>query len=149
MLPSRDVQIRPFEDADTPSVIALWREVLADSAPHNDPARTVRQKVREERDLFYVAVMGHSVVGTVMGGYDGHRGWVYALAVAPNYQRQGIASRLIAYLETRLVQRGCLKINLQVRSSNEQVIDFYEKLGYTVEDRISMGKRTYAAEAQD
>ena len=69
--------------------------------------------------------------------------FVYALAVAPAYQRQGVASRLVAELETALTRQGCLKINLQVRASNERVIAFYEKLGYAVEDRVSMGKRTY------
>lgn len=78
-----DVQIRSFQDGDTSSVIALWREVLPDAAPHNDPARVIRQKTAVERDLFYVAVVDSTVIGTVMGGYDGHRGWVYSLAVKP------------------------------------------------------------------
>ena len=128
-------------------MIALWGEVLSDSAPHNDPAQVIRQKTAVERDLFYVAVVESTVIGTVMGGYDGHRGWGYSLAVTPNYQRQGVGSALMAHLEAALVQRGCLKINLQVRASNEEVVAFYEKLGYNVEERVSMGKRMYDREA--
>lgn len=137
------MHIRPFQDGDTASVIALWREALPDSAPHNEPARVIHQKTSVERDLFFVAVVDSTVVGTVMGGYDGHRGWVYALAVAPAYRRQGVASALLTHLEAALAQRGCPKINLQVRSSNKEVVAFYEKLGYKVEERVSMGKRMY------
>lgn len=138
-----DVKIRSFQDDDTSSVIALWGEVLSDSAPHNDPAQIIHQKMGVERDLFYVAVVDSTVVGTVMGGYDGHRGWVYSLAVKPDHQRQGIASALVTHLEKVLVQRGCLKINLQIRASNDDVVAFYETCGYRAEERVSMGKRLY------
>ena len=137
------MRIRAFLDADSASVITLWNGVFPDSAPHNDPAMMIRQKVRQERDLFYVAVAEEDVIGTVMGGYDGHRGWVYSLAVSPACRRQGVASALMKHLEAALVERGCLKINLQVRAGNEAVIGFYEQLGYSVEQRVSMGKRTY------
>ena len=140
-----DVHIRAFDDADTSAVVALWNALLADDAPHNEPTRAIQLKREWERDLFYVAVAGQRVVGTVMGGYDGHRGWIYALAVAPEHQRQGVATRLVAALEAALMRQGCLKINLQVRTSNRQVIAFYENLGYAVEDRVSMGKKTYSA----
>ena len=137
------MNIRAFRDGDAASVIALWREVLPDSAPHNDPARVIRQKIGVERDLFYVAVVEPKIIGTVMGGYDGHRGWVYSLAVTPDYQRRGVGRSLVAHLEAALVQRGCLKINLQVRASNKDVVAFYENCGYTIEERVSMGKRMY------
>jgi ribosomal protein S18 acetylase RimI-like enzyme len=137
------MKIRPYEDADEQAVIALWSEVLPDSAPHNDPATAIRKKLAVERDLFFVAVLGAAVVGTVMGGYDGHRGWVYSVAVDPQYQRRGIGGALVQRLEAALVERGCLKVNLQVRASNAGVIAFYAKLGYSVEERVSMGKRLY------
>ncbi|MBL7187804.1 MAG: GNAT family acetyltransferase [Phycisphaerae bacterium] len=140
------MQIRSFQDEDTSSVIALWREVLPDSAPHNDPATVIRQKTSVERNLFFVATVESTIVGTAMGGYDGHRGWIYSLAVTPTYQRQGVATALMAHLEEELVKRGCLKINLQVRASNEEVVAFYEKIGYKVEERVSMGKRMYDGE---
>jgi ribosomal protein S18 acetylase RimI-like enzyme len=135
--------IRPYEDSDEQAVIALWREVLPDSAPHNDPATALRKKLAVERDLLFVATVGEAVVGTVMGGYDGHRGWVYSVAVKPQHRRQGIGAALIRRLEAALAERSCLKVNLQVRASNPVVIAFYEKLGYAVEERISMGKQLY------
>jgi ribosomal protein S18 acetylase RimI-like enzyme len=137
------MHIRPYEDADKPAVIALWNEVLPDSAPHNDPATTIRKKLAVERDLFFVAVVEETVVGTILGGYDGHRGWVYAVAVHPQHRRRGIGAVLLRRLEAALAERGCLKVNLQVRASNAGVVAFYEKLGYAVEERVSMGKRLY------
>jgi hypothetical protein len=137
------MHIRPYQDSDRQDVIALWREALPDSAPHNDPATAIRKKLAEERDLFFVADVDGAVVGTVMGGYDGHRGWIYSVAVQPQFRRSGIGGALIRRLEEALSQRGCLKVNLQIRASNAQVIAFYEKLGYTVEERVSMGKRLY------
>lgn len=137
------MQIRPYEDADEQAVIALWSEDGIDSAPHNDPATVIRNKLAVERDLFLVAVVDDAVVGTVMGGYDGHRGWVYAVQVARSSRRKGIGSVLIRRLETLLAERGCLKVNLQVRATNAGVVAFYEQLGYSVEERVSMGKRLY------
>ena len=137
------MQVGPYEDVDEAAVIALWNEVLPDDAPHNDPATAIRNKLAVERDLFFVAVAGGAVVGTVLGGYDGHRGWVYSLAVKRPCQRQGVGTALVRRLEQALAGRGCLKVNLQVRSSNAGVVAFYEKLGYAVEPRVSMGKRLY------
>jgi ribosomal protein S18 acetylase RimI-like enzyme len=137
------VEIRPYEDADEPAVIALWNEERSDTAPHNDPATVIRKKLSVDRDLFLVAVVDGVVVGTVIGGYDGHRGWVYAVMVAQSTRRRGIGSALLHRLEELLAQRGCMKVNLQVRTSNAGVVAFYEELGYTVEERISMGKRLY------
>jgi ribosomal protein S18 acetylase RimI-like enzyme len=140
--------IRPYEDADEPGVIALWRALWPDSAPHNDPATSIRKKRAVEHEMFHVAVANGVVVGTVMGGYDGHRGWVYAVGVAPPQRGQGLGAALVRRLEADLLERGCLKINLQVRATNASVISFYEKLGYRVEEIVSMGKRTYDESAQ-
>ncbi|HZZ81126.1 MAG TPA: GNAT family acetyltransferase [Gemmataceae bacterium] len=137
------MQIRPYRDTDVADVIALWNEELADAAPHNDPATAIRKKLAVDRDLFLVAEMDGKIVGTVMGGYDGHRGWIYSVAVALSHRRQGIGSILIRHVEKLLTDRGCLKVNLQVRASNAGVVAFYQKLGYAVEERISMGKRLY------
>ena len=94
-----------------------------------------------QRQLFLVATLEGEIVGTAMGGYDGHRGWVYFMAVSPEYQRRGIGTTLVNDLESRLLNFGCTKLNLQVRASNQEVVDFYKGLGYEVEERISMGKR--------
>jgi len=87
-----------------------------------------------------VAILGEKLVGTTMGGYDGHRGWVYYVAVHPDHRRQGIGGSLLNRVEKDLVEIGCPKLNLQVRSSNHQLVLFYKRLGYEVEERISMAK---------
>jgi len=137
------MHIRVYEENDEQAVIALWNLVLPPNAPHNDPATNIRKKLAVKDDLFFIAALAERVVGTVMGGYDGHRGWIYSVAVDPTCQRQGIGSALLHHVEAALIQRGCLKINLQVRTSNTEVIAFYRKLGYAVEDIVSMGKRLY------
>lgn len=139
------MHVRPYRDADEAAVVALWNEALPPTAPHNQPATSLRMKREHDGyDLFYVAEVDGSVVGTVMGGYDGHRGWIYSVAVSPRHRHQGIGSALIRHLETALAGRGCLKINLQVRTTNAAVIAFYEQLGYGVEELVSMGKRLYS-----
>jgi ribosomal protein S18 acetylase RimI-like enzyme len=137
------MHIRPYEPGDERAVIALWTAIFADTAPHNDPAASIRNKVAAADGLFFVAEAVGAVVGTVMGGYDGHRGWVYSVAVDPAHRRHGVGTALIRHLEAVLAGRGCLKVNLQVRATNAGVVAFYERLGYAVEDRVSLGKRLY------
>jgi ribosomal protein S18 acetylase RimI-like enzyme len=132
--------IRPFEEADAESVTALWTIVFAYTAPHNDPATVIRNKLAVQRDLFFVALVDGVLVGTVMGGYDGHRGWIYSLAVDLRNRCRGIGTALMQRIERELAVRGCPKINLQVLATNTGTVEFYQKLGYIVEDRISMGK---------
>ncbi len=102
--------------------------------------KVVDEKARLEDGLFFVAVLGDRVVGTVMAGYDGHRGWVYRLAVSPEQRGKGIAGRLVRRAESALAALGCGKVNLQVRAGNEAVVGFYRSLGYEVEERVSLGK---------
>ena len=135
------MEIRPFRESDRALVVALWDEVFPNPAPHNEPHGAIDRKMAVDDGLLFVAVDASLVVGTVMGGYDGHRGWVYSVAVAPAHRRRGIGAALMRYLETELARRGCLKINLQVRAGNDGVIDFYDKLEYQVEDRVSLVKR--------
>lgn len=137
------VRIRRYLDQDEAAVTALWREALADAAPHNDPATSLRKKAEFGDDLLFVADIGGVSVGTVMGGYDGHRGWVYSVAVAEAHRRRGVGTALVRRLESALAELGCLKVNLQVRASNAGVLAFYERLGYLAEERLSMGKRLY------
>jgi ribosomal protein S18 acetylase RimI-like enzyme len=134
------MEIRVFQECDQQEVIALWAKVFAYPEPRNDPAAVIRQKVAVQRDLFFVAVADGKVVGTVMGGYDGHRGWIYSLAVDPAHRRQKLGAALVTHVERALQQLGCPKINLQVLPSNAATVEFYAKLGYRVEERISMGK---------
>ena len=134
-------EVRPYREYDESAVIGLWNTVFPNPSPWNAPATIIAKKLAIQRDLFLVGKLDGKLVGTVMGGYDGHRGWVYTLAVAPQHQRSGFGSRLIAEVETRLVGYGCTKLNLQVRANNRDVINFYVSTGYAIEDRISMGKR--------
>lgn len=122
-------------------VVALWETVFGYEAAHNNPRVVIDKKIAEQDDLFFVAIAGISIVGTVMAGYDGHRGWIYSLAVSPSRRREGIGSRLIDTAERALSDRGCVKINLQIMEGNESVAAFYTSLGYSVEKRVSMGKR--------
>ena len=135
-----NLEIRQYLESDEAAVTALWNMAFADPTWWNDPSTIIAKKLAIQRDLFLVAELGEELVGTVLGGYDGHRGWVYHLAVAPQHRRYGYARRLMTELETRLAEHGCTKLNLQVRAENRGVVDFYLEGGYAVEDRISMGK---------
>jgi ribosomal protein S18 acetylase RimI-like enzyme len=134
------MEIRTFEPADESAVVALWTAVFAYQAPHNDPATVIRHKRAVQPDLFFVALIDGVLVGTVMGGYDGHRGWVYSLAVSAPARRRGVGTALMRHVERELAARGCPKVNLQVVASNAATVAFYQKLGYAVEERVSMGK---------
>ena len=132
--------VRPFELADEPAVIALW-ERCGLTRSWNDPREDIRRKLDVRPDLFLVGVLEGRVVASVMAGYEGHRGWINYLAVSPEHQRKGFGRIMMAEAEWRLQEAGCPKINLQVRSSNTAVIEFYGRLGYGVDDVVSMGKR--------
>ena len=133
--------IRAYTAADRGGVIALWRTVFPDAPPWNDPAADIQRKLGTQPELFLVAAVEGTIVGTIMAGFDGHRGWIYYLAVAPARRRQGLGRRLVAAAEAGLIALGCTKVNLQVRADNAAVVAFYERLGYAVEQRISLGKR--------
>jgi ribosomal protein S18 acetylase RimI-like enzyme len=135
------METRPYLESDEATVAKLWREVFPGAPAWNVPAADIERKLTVQRELFLVATVGSEVVGTAMGGYDGHRGWVYYVAVRPSYRRQGIGTALMERVEAELARLGCPKVNLQVRASNEGVVSFYRKLGYEIEERISMGKR--------
>jgi ribosomal protein S18 acetylase RimI-like enzyme len=109
--------------------------------PQNDPHKDIEMKCQVQPDLFFVGTIEKQVVATLMAGYDGHRGWIYYLAVDPEYQRQGIGRRMMERAEAALKKRGCPKINLQVRTSNSAVISFYTSLGYSNDDVIGLGKK--------
>jgi ribosomal protein S18 acetylase RimI-like enzyme len=135
------MEIRVYKKEDERAVVKLWREVFADAPSWNDPATDIRRKLAIQRDLFLVAAVDSAVVGTAMAGYDGHRGWVYYVAVNPKFRNQGIGRALMDRVEQDLGKIGCPKLNLQVRASDDEVLAFYRKLGYKVEARVSMAKR--------
>ena len=133
--------LREYYDAtDREQVISLWRTVFGYETAHNEPSLAIAKKLEASDHLFFVAEAKGKLVGTAMAGYDGHRGWLYAIAVHPNCRRTGLGSRLVRHAEQALVSVGCMKVNLQLLATNEATAAFYKSIGYTVEPRISMGK---------
>lgn len=135
-----DVQIRSYVESDQDAVVDLWRDSGL-VVPQNDPVKDIRRKLRIQPDMFLVGLLGPRIAGTVMVGYEGHRGWINYLAVASDCRNSGLGRRLMDEGETCLRALGCPKINLQVRTSNTDVIAFYDRVGYSQDDVVSMGKR--------
>ena len=133
-------EVRSYVETDEAAVAALWREVFTSMPAWNHAETDIRRKLAVQRELFLVATIDSEIVGTAMGGYDGHRGWVYYVATSPRHRRQGIGTALMQAIERKLDEIGCPKLNLQVRAKDREVVAFYETLGYHVEERISMGK---------
>jgi ribosomal protein S18 acetylase RimI-like enzyme len=143
------LEIRPFRDDDRAAIVDLWRVCFPDDPPHNDPDKVIERKRPVQPELFLVGCLEGRVVCTVIGGYDGYRGWVYHLATAPQHRRKGLGRQMMNEVEGRLADIGCPKLNLQVRATNEAVVAFYEALGYRIEDRVSLGKRLGARAGRD
>ncbi|KPW39767.1 putative acetyltransferase [Pseudomonas coronafaciens pv. atropurpurea] len=123
------------------AVIQLWKTVFNDEAPQNRPDLSIDKKLAVDDRLFFVATLNDQVIGTILAGYDGHRGWLYAVAVDPQHRGNRLGSALVRHAEQELTDLGCVKINLQIHTFNERVQAFYKTLGYTPEPIISMGKR--------
>lgn len=134
------MNIRPFEESDRLAVIQLWQEAGL-VAPQNDPGKDIDRKMEVNPELFLVGELDGELIGTVMGGYEGHRGWINYLAVKSGSQRNGYGRQLVEAVESLLAARGCPKINLQVRTTNTGVIEFYSALGYGNDHVIGLGKR--------
>jgi len=135
------VHVRPYRDEDRAPVIAIWAEAFPDEPAHNVANDMIDRKLSVQRELFLVADADDSIVGTVMAGFDGVRGWIHRLAVSSSARRAGVGTALIRAAEAGLGRLGCPKVNLQVRGENSDVIAFYRAAGYGTEERISMGKR--------
>ncbi len=134
------MKIRMFKNTDKSRIIELWN-LCGLVVPWNDPSKDIDIKVANDSELFLVLEQEGEIIASVMGGYEGHRGWANYLAVDPLFQGGGAGKALMNTLETKLKEKGCPKINLQVRSTNEEVIAFYKHLGYGVDQSVSMGKR--------
>ncbi len=132
--------IRSFQEADTEKVVELWEDCSL-TVPWNDPKKDIQRKRVVQSELFLVCEEGNRIIGSVMGGYDGHRGWLYYLAVHPNHRQQKIGTLLVSEVEDRLKKRGCPKVNLMVRTGNSEVLSFYRRLGYQVDEVVGLGKR--------
>ena len=135
-----DLVIRPYESADEGAVVDLWRRCEL-TRTWNDPLKDIQRKLGVQPHLFLVGLVDGQIVASVMAGFEGHRGWVNYLAVDPEQRRKGYARELMANVEQFLLAEGCPKINLQVRHSNTSAIEFYRRIGFTVDEVTSLGKR--------
>ncbi|MBN1874484.1 MAG: GNAT family acetyltransferase [Anaerolineae bacterium] len=138
--------IRTFCPEDEPAVVDLWQRCKL-VVPWNDPHKDIMSKLDFQPDLFFVGVLDGAVVATIMAGYEGHRGWINYLAVDPALRRQGIGNKIMVHAEAILRELGCPKINLQVRETNQDIIAFYESLGFANDHVISLGKRLHSNQA--
>ncbi len=134
------MNIRPFQIKDEATVIQLWIDCGL-VVPQNNPQKDIERKLKVNPELFLVGEQDGEIVATCMAGYEGHRGWINYLAVSSKLQRKGLASKMMHHAEKLLAELGCPKINLQIRSSNTAVIDFYQSLGFSDDNVLSMGKR--------
>ena len=134
------MKIRAFEAPDEPQVIDLWHACDL-TRPWNDPRLDIARKARVQPELFLVGVEQAQVIATVMAGYDGHRGWINDLAVAPAHRGKRHAAALLHRVEERLREAGCPRLNLQIRAGNADALAFYRRMGYAQDDVLSFGKR--------
>ncbi len=134
------MEIREYREKDANAVIALWIQCGL-VVPRNNPQKDIERKLKVDRDLFLVGILEGKIIASVMGGYEGHRGWINYLAVDPACRRQGYGRRIMQEIEKRIRARGCPKINLQVRTTKQGVIQFYRSLGYADDNVIGLGKR--------
>ena len=139
------MQVRPFLDPDEAAVIALW-EACGLTRSWNDPRKDIARKRAVQREWFLVGTQADTLIASIMIGYDGHRGWINYLAVAPDQRWHGHARTLMREAERLLAGAGCPKINLQIRTTNAAVIEFYKHIGYAQDDVVSFGRRLIADE---
>ena len=137
------MDIEPFTAGDKPALIELWQRCGL-TRPWNDPEKDIDRKLAVQANMFLVGKIGQRLVGSVMAGYDGHRGWINYLAVCPSVRRMGYGRKLMKHAEALLYSTGCPKINLQIRNGNETAVEIYRRLGYDLDDVVSMGKRLRA-----
>jgi ribosomal protein S18 acetylase RimI-like enzyme len=122
------------------AVVDLWKRCNL-TVPQNDPVEDIQKKLDFQPELFFVALLDGKLIGSIMAGYEGHRGWLNYLAVLPEYQKRGCGRKLVEKAVEELKKLGCLKVNLQVRRSNVSAVEFYRHLGFKDDDVVSLGKR--------
>ena len=142
---SERLSVRPFQHGEQEALQRLWARVFPDDPPWNAPEVMIENKLKVQPELLLVGEVEGTLVGAVIAGFDGVRGWIYHLAIAPEYRRRGFATQLVRAAEDGLRRLGCPKVNLQVRAVNHEVVAFYRSIGYEIEERVSMGRRLEAA----
>lgn len=137
------LDIRPYRPADRDAVVALW-EACGLLRPWNDPASDIALCLDTPGSALFVAPGGgngaRGLWATIMCGSDGHRGWLYYLAVDPDRRRGGIARSMVGHAESWLAEQGIRKVELMIRPENDAVREFYERVGYEVEPRLVMSR---------
>ena len=133
------MKIRKYNSGDREALVQIWQLVFPDDPPHNAPHKLLDSKL-EIDDLVFVADLKNQIAGACIAGYDGHRGWLYAVAVLPEFRRSGAGKQLVDHALDVLRELGCIKVNIQIRPDNQQVTSFYRQLGFEVEERVSMSK---------
>ena len=137
---SSNFAIRQFVPNDTNRVIFIWEQCdLVRS--WNNPNFDIQRKLNFQKELFFVGLLNDEIIATAMFGYDGHRGWLNYFAVLPNFQKRGFGKKLMTFGEMALIEKGCPKLNLQIRNDNTKAINFYRKVGYKEDAAVSFGKR--------
>jgi ribosomal protein S18 acetylase RimI-like enzyme len=131
--------IREIADDDIAQVIALWHAAGV-ARPWNDPARDIAFARRDVHSTVLVGVDGDEIIASAMIGEDGHRGWVYYMAIDPSRQRGGLGRLMMQAAEDWLVKRGVWKVQLLVRADNTQAKGFYEQLGYRDTQSVCLQK---------
>jgi len=137
------MKVRTFQSGDEAAVVALWEECKL-TRPWNDPHKDIARKLAVQPELFLVGTIDGAVMASVMAGYEGHRGWMNYLAVAPRHRGRGYGRALVEHVERLLRERGCPKVGLLVRNTNKEAAEFYRRLGYAQDESISLGKRLIA-----
>ena len=136
-----NLEIKTFDNKEHRNeVIDIWTSIFGYKDPRNNPSLVIDNKLAVNDNLFFIAMENGKIVGTIMAGYDGHRGWIYSLAVIPEKRKANVGTKLLKHTENELKKLGCVKINLQIYKNNKIVKEFYLKNGYDIEERISMGK---------
>jgi ribosomal protein S18 acetylase RimI-like enzyme len=137
------MRIRPYQESDESAVVDLWQVCLL-TRPWNDPQEDIARKLQVQREWFLVGTIEERLVASVMAGYDGHRGWINYLAVHPDFRGRSLGRSLMRHVEQLLLEAGCPKISLLVRTGNETAVAFYKELGFGQDDVVCLGKRIIA-----
>ena len=132
--------IRNFEVSDSEEIISIWKQCGLIRS-WNNPYLDIKRKLLFQGNFFFVGELGGTLIATAMFGYEGHRGWLNYFAVLPKFQKQGFGKQMLVFGEGMLIKEGCPKLNLQIRSNNIEVINFYKACGYKVDATVSLSKR--------
>ena len=146
--PTDGFTIDLYQAGDQDAIVELWQRCGL-VVPWNNPLTDIARKMADSPDLFFTGRIDGKLVASCMAGYDGHRGWIYFLAVASSDQRKGFAAQLVAHVEAQLVELGCPKLELMVRDTNREVIEFYQAIGFNLDPVRVLSKRLLQDELHD